>query len=140
MLFLSLVAVPVLKPRSSGPTHAELFRSMARRFRLIAWIAIAVLLSTGPLLLSLRGFSLLEPAQWPAVLSVKLGLAALLFILTGTHDLLIGPRMARIAKLPAERRGWAERGLVMASPWLARLSLLLAVAIVGVAVSLSRTP
>lgn len=92
MLFLSLVAVPVLKPRSSGPTHAELFRSMARRFRLIVWMAIATLLTTGPVLLSLRGFSLLEPAQWPAVLSVKLGLVALLFTLTGTHDLLIGPR------------------------------------------------
>jgi uncharacterized membrane protein len=139
MVFLSTVAVPVLKPRSSGLVQADLFLAMARRFRLIVWMAIATLLTTGPVLLFLRGLSLLEPAQWPGALSLKLSLVALLLILTGAHDLLIGPRVARIAKLPAERRGWTERGLVMASPWLARLSLLLAVGIVGVAMTLSRT-
>lgn len=139
MVFLSAVAVPVLKPRSANPSQAELFRAMARRFRPVVWLSVAILLTTGPVLLFLRGLSLLEPAQWPGVLSLKLSLVALLLILTGAHDLLIGPRVARIAKLPAERRGWAERGLVMASPWLARLSLLLAMGIVGSAMTLSRT-
>ncbi|TKB80644.1 MAG: hypothetical protein E8D45_03160 [Nitrospira sp.] len=139
MLFLSLVAVPVLKPRTSGPTHAELFRAMARRFRLIVWIAIATLLSTGPLLLSSRGFSLLEPAQWPAVLSVKLGLAALLLILTGTHDLLIGPRVGALVRMPPENRTRWDGILISATPWIARGSLVFALSIVALALALSPT-
>lgn len=140
MLFLSLVAVPVLKPRSSGPGHADLFRAMAIRFRPIVWMAVVTLLCTGPLLLSMRGVSVLAPAQWPAVLSIKLGLVVLLLILTGTHDLLIGPRVGALVRIPPQdRTGW-DRSLILLAPWLARFSLLLAITIVGVAVSLSRTP
>ncbi len=138
MLFLSLVAVPVLNPRASGAVHADLFRAMARRFRVIVWGAIVILLLTGPTLLLLRGFSLLDPSQWPAVLRLKVGLVMILLILTGTHDLLIGPRMGVIVRIPHASRTRLERLLVVATPWMARGSLVLALAVLATALSLAR--
>jgi putative copper export protein len=139
MLFLSLVAVPVLNPRASGAGHAELFRALARRFRLIVWGAIAILLLTGPTLLFLRGLSLFDPSPWPSALRLKLALVVILLVLTGTHDLLLGPRVGSIAKLPPADRTGSERVLVAVTPWLARGSLLLALMILGVALLLART-
>jgi uncharacterized membrane protein len=140
MLFLSLVAVPVLNPRVSGRGQVEIFRAMARRFRPIVWMAVVILLGTGPLLLSTRGLSLLESASWPGILSIKLGLVALLLLVTGMHDFLIGPRVVTLVPIPLQDRTALDRTLLLLAPWLARFSLLLAVAIVGAAVSLSQTP
>jgi len=51
MLFLSLVAVPLLK-KDSDPSSAQRgFINMARRFRTFTWIALALLVITGTILL-----------------------------------------------------------------------------------------
>src|SRR2546426_6219415 len=47
MLFLSLVAVPVLRQVDSPLLRADLFRKMAWRFRRLVWICLAVLILTG---------------------------------------------------------------------------------------------
>jgi hypothetical protein len=91
-------------------------------------------------LLSTRGLSLLESASWPGILSIKLGLVALLLLVTGMHDFLIGPRVVTLVPIPLQDRTALDRTLLLLAPWLARFSLLLAVAIVGAAVSLSQTP
>ena len=139
MIFLSLVLVPVLKREPFASQKALLFRTIGRRFRAVVWGAIAVLLFTGPLLLHQRGLPIADPLGWPMVLGVKLGLVAILLILTLTHDLIIGPHVVKILQLPTESRTRFDHSLVLWSPWIARCSLFLALAVLFAAVMLART-
>jgi len=138
-IFLSIVLVPVLKREPFASQKALLFRTIGRRFRAVVWGAIAVLLFTGPLLLHQRGIPIADPSGWPIVLAAKLGLVAILLILTLTHDLIIGPRVVKILQLPTESRTRLDHALVVWSPWIARFSLILALAVLLAAVVLART-
>ena len=69
---------------------------------------------------------------------VKLTLVAILLMLTVMHDFFIGPRVGRILHIPAVSRSGHDRLLVAGSPWLPRLSLLLALAVLGIAVMVVR--
>ena len=138
MIFLSLVLAPLVRSRKAAPEFMALFRSAARRFRFVVWGAIAVLLLTGPPLLHQRGIPITNPSGWPMILSVKLGLVAILLFVTITHDLIIGPRVGRILQLPTERRTSSDHAMVAWSPWIARCSLLLTLAVLLAAVMLVR--
>ena len=137
-IFLSVVLVPVLRREPFASQRALLFRTIARRFRAVVWGAIAVLLFTGPPLLHQRGISIADPSGWPTVLSVKLGLVAILLLFTVTHDLIIGPRVGRILQIPAESRTSSDRAMVAWSPWIARASLVLTLGVLLAAVVLVR--
>lgn len=139
MIFLSVVLVPVLKREPFASQRGLLFRTIARRFRAVVWGAIAVLLFTGPLLLHQQGIPIADPWGWPRVLAAKLGLAAILLLLTLIHDLIIGPRVGQILQLPTESRTRFDQALVLWSPWVARLSLFFALAVLFAAVFLVRT-
>jgi len=138
-IFLSVVLVPVLKREPFASQRALLFRTIARRFRAVVWGAITVLLFTGPLLLHQRGISIADPSGWPMVLAVKLELVTILLFSTLTHDLIIGPRVGRIVQLPTESRTRFDHALVLWSPWVARFSLFLALAVLFAAAVLVRT-
>jgi uncharacterized membrane protein len=138
-IFLSVVLVPVLKSAPFASQRALLFRTIALRFRVVVWGAIAVLLFTGPLLLHQRGIPIMDRSGWPVVLAAKLKLVTILLLLTLTHDLIIGPRIWRIAQIPTEGRSRSDQTLVVWSPWIARFSLILALAVLFAAVMLVRT-
>jgi uncharacterized membrane protein len=138
-IFLSVVLVPVLRREPFASQKALLFRTIARRFRAVVWGAIAVLLFTGPLLLHQRGIPIAHPSGWPMILAVKLGLVAILFLLTLTHDLIIGPRVGKILQRPTESRTRFDHALLLWSPWIARLSLVLTLAVLFAAVMLVRS-
>mgnify|MGYP001589941138 CR=1 FL=1 len=138
-IFLSLVLVPVLKREPFAAQRPLLFRTVARRFRLVVWGAIAVLLLTGPLLLHQRGIAISDPSNWPMVLTVKLGLVTFLLFLTLTHDLVLGPLVGKIAQSPAESRTKFDQALVLWFPLVARFSLALTLGILFAAVLLMRS-
>ena len=138
-IFLSVVLVPVLKREPFVSQKALLFRTIARRFRAVVWGAIAVLLFTGPLLLHQQGIPIMNPSGWPMILAVKLGLVTILLLLTLTHDLILGPRVGRIVQLPTESRTRFDHTLVLWSPWVARFSLVLTLAVLFAAVMLVRS-
>jgi len=138
-IFLSVVLVPVLRREPFASQRALLFRTIARRFRSVVWGAIAVLLFTGPLLLHQRGIPIADPSGWPMVLAAKLGLVTILLLLTLTHDLILGPRVGKILQLPTESRTRFDQSLVRWSPWVARFSLFLALAVLFAAVMLVRS-
>ena len=138
-IFLSVVLAPVLRREPFASQRALLFRSIARRFRAVVWGAIAVLLFTGPPLLHQRGIPIADPSGWPMILVAKLGLVTLLLCLTLTHDLILGPRVGRIVQLPTESRTRFDHALVLWSPWVARFSLVLALAILFAAILLVRS-
>ena len=138
-IFLSIVLMPVLKREPFASQRSLLFRTVARRFRVVVWGAITILLLTGFPLLHQRGTPIMNPSGWPMILSVKLGLVAILLFFTLTHDLIIGPRVGRILQLPTESRTSSDHAMVAWSPWIARSSLLLTLAVLFAAAMLVRT-
>jgi len=139
MIFLSLVLAPLVRGRKAVPEFMALFRSAALRFRPIVWVAIAVLLTTGPLLLSQRGIQLSSPASWSGIVTVKLTLVGLLVVLTLLHDLVFGPQVSRVSVIPESQRTTGERVVFKSARLLPRLSLLIALAVVIAAAMLARS-
>ena len=138
-IFLAVVLAPVLRREPFASQKALLFRTTALRFRVVVWGAIVVLLLTGPPLLHQRGIPIADPARWPMILSVKLGLVAILLLFTMTHDLIIGPRVGRILQIPTESRTSSDQAIIAWSPWIARCSFFLALAVLFAAAVLVRT-
>jgi uncharacterized membrane protein len=116
-----------------------LFRSAALRFRTVAWLAVGVLLTTGPILLSQRGMQPTNPASWPTIVHVKIGLVALLLTLTLLHDLVLGPRVSDASAIPESSRTAWQAIIVQTARWLPRLALLVALAVVLAAAVLARS-
>ena len=139
MIFLSLVLAPIVKSRKAAPEFMALFRSAARRFRIVAWIAMGLLLTTGPMLLAHRGMALTHPESWSFILGLKLGLVLVLLALTLLHDLLLGPKVSHAATIPASSRTPWEHTVVQTARLLPRLSLLVALVVVFAAVMLARS-
>ncbi|HKP00652.1 MAG TPA: DUF4149 domain-containing protein [Nitrospiraceae bacterium] len=139
MLFLSVVLVPVLRHEPFASQRAVLIRTTALRFRAVVWSAITVLLVTGPPLLHERGIPITDPSRWPRILVTKLGLVTILLFLTLAHDFILGPLVGQIMQLPTERRTRFDRTLVLWPPWIARSSLILALAVLLAAVTLVRS-
>ena len=139
MIFLSLVLAPLVRGRKAAPEFMALFRSAALRFRPIVWIAIAVLITTGPMLLAQRGLSVMTPSAWPGIVTVKLMLVALLLFLTLLHDLVFGPQVSRVSAIQESQRTTGERVIFKSARWLPRLSLLIALAVVVAAAMLARS-
>lgn len=139
MIFLSLVLAPLVRGRKTAPEFMALFRSAALRFRPIVWVAMAMLLATGPMLLARRGIHVMEPASWSGIVAVKLTLVGLLLFLTLLHDLVLGPQVSRISAIPAPQRTTGEQMTFKTARWLPRLSLLIALAVLVVATMLARS-
>jgi putative copper resistance protein D len=138
-MFLSLVLAPSYRALATKPDAGALFRTAARRFRLVVWGAVAVLLLTGPMLALSRGWPLFEPARWPSLLGIKLSLVAVLLLMTLAHDLVLGPRVRAILALPPDKRASPDRAILAAAAWLPRVALVLALAVLYAAVMLVRS-
>ena len=139
MIFLSLVLAPLVRGRKAAPEFMALFRSAALRFRPIVWVAIAVLLATGPMLLSLRGVQVSSPTSWTGIVTVKLMLVALLLLLTLLHDLVFGPQVSRVSAIPNSQRTAGDQVVFKTARWLPRLSLLIGLAVMIAATMLARS-
>jgi hypothetical protein len=139
MMCLSSVLAPLLRSANARAEHVALFRSAAQRFRVVVWLSIFSLVVTGPFLLRAKNIRLGVPTDWPAVFRIKIGLVGLLLLLTIAHDLYLGPRTSQLNGIPLAERTPFERGLIVIGRWLARLSLVIAVAIVAAAVVLARS-
>jgi putative copper export protein len=139
MMFLSSVLAPLMRGANVRGEHVVPFRSAARRFRVVVWLSLSTLVVTGPFLLRAKQIPLGVPTDWPAVLRIKIGLVGLLLLLTIAHDLYLGPRTSRLNGIPAANRTLFEGRLIVIGRWMARLSLVVAVAILAAAVVLARS-
>ncbi|HEX3204104.1 MAG TPA: DUF4149 domain-containing protein [Nitrospiraceae bacterium] len=138
MVFLSVVILPVFRRGSFGADRRILFQTLARRFRVLVWVTIAILLVTGPLLVSSRTGTLEASEEWHTLLHLKLWLVAGLVLLTAVHDLWLGPFVGRLRRNGSESSP-ADHLLVRLSVVVARSGLVLAVAVLFLAVALTRT-
>lgn len=138
-IFLSLVLAPSYRALASKPDAGALFRTSAKRFRLVVWGAVVVLLLTGPMLVLSHGWPLFEPTRWPSPLGIKLSLVAALLLMTLAHDLVLGPRIRAILALPPDKRAASDQTILAAASWLPRAALVLSLAVLFVAVMLARS-
>ncbi len=139
MIFLSVVLAPLVRGRKAAPEFMALFRSAALRFRPVVWVAMAILLATGPMLLARRGIHVMEPASWSEIVTVKLALVGLLLVLTLLHDLVLGPNVSRVVAIPESHRTAGEQIIFKTARWIPRLSLFIALAVVIAATMLARS-
>lgn len=123
MLFIALVLVPVARRVQDPRLRADLIAQSGRRFRTVGWAALAVLVVTGVGNLYFKPWMLRVPA-----FQVKAGLVVLALALSAVHDFFLGPRASR---LPPDITGPRRR-----VSWIARLNLLVVVAIVLLGVAL----
>ena len=122
MLFIALVLVPTARGFDDARLRTRLIQESGRRFRTVGWIALVLLVLTGGLNLWLQPFLLGSSRfHW------KLGLVVLALILSGFHDCVLGPR----AGLPG-----ADASIRVRASWIARLNVVVALAIVLLGLSL----
>ncbi|MBI5233560.1 MAG: DUF4149 domain-containing protein [Deltaproteobacteria bacterium] len=103
MLFLTLVIVPFLSLMKDSKERQAVYQQVGVRFRFWGWIAIAILLVTGPINLYYLGtpFSaLIDPrfysTAYGRAVSAKLGLVFIIVISSLVHDFWLGPN-ARVS-------------------------------------------
>jgi putative copper export protein len=128
LLFFSLVLVPVLR-RSPGPHARELVLAVGRRFRVVGWTSLAILLLTGAanVLFRVPFEQLFDAALWSSawgrLLACKLSLVLLTVVVSVLHDR-SGSRAAR-AEAPAQRKPGGAASLLGRALGLLALALLL---------------
>lgn len=140
MFFLALVGAPVLRKVEPARLRATLFRDLGRRFRLVGWVAIGVLVLTGLGNLHFRGVlstsALLSSDFWSSrygtALAWKLGSVAAMLLFQGLHDFVLGPAASRASMGSPEMATLRRRAAL-----LARGSALLGVVVIA-AVRLAR--
>ena len=152
-LFLALVLIPVLRRFAPAPGESpetptlppDLLGTIARRFRLISWVCIILLVATGLFILPTRyGIGFAEffslGGHFVANLQIKVGLVAIVIWLSVIHDFVIGPLTSRL--LNEMRAGATPPGylplLRRCVIWIARINVLLMILIVIVAVTMTR--
>jgi len=141
LLFMSLLLVPALRSLKNPPLMAQLIQTVGKRYRVAAWISLGILLVTGYVALSLRGIGhglLLDAAFWSSPFGQTLGWKLVLFAtvvaLSLAHDLMSGSRLKVLRETnPAA----AERQRRIAS-WMGRITLVVSLAIVFLAIMLVR--
>jgi copper resistance protein D len=143
MLFLVLVLVPALRRMEDKALAVALIQQTGRRFRLVGWICLGLLGTTGWLNLVARGWgwaTLRTEAFWATpfggLLAVKFGTFSLILVLSAWHDFRIGPRAtAALRARPGSPEAVRLRAL---ASWFGRLNLLLALVMAAAGVMLVR--
>lgn len=143
MVFLVLVLVPVTRQAPFAGLASVLIEATGRRFRRVGWIALVVLVASGLVQLAYRGFTWADAlsgrlwyGSFGQVLAIKLLLVAAILVLSAVHDFRLGPRASALWK--AQPNSLAARRLRRWAAWIARLNLLLALAVVLLGVMLVR--
>jgi uncharacterized membrane protein len=116
MVFIALVLVPVTRGLADPALRSRLVQDAGRRFRTVGWIALGALALTGLANLWLRPYLF-----WTPRFQGKLALVVLALALSVFHDFVLGPRAGRPGADPALRRR---------ASWVARLNLLVVLAVV----------
>ncbi|MEK7701144.1 MAG: DUF4149 domain-containing protein [candidate division NC10 bacterium] len=122
MLFIALVLVPVTRRLEDPALRTRLVHEAGLRFRAVGWIALGLLVLTGLGNLWLFPVFLSSPR-----VHAKLGLVLVALVLAVLHDFVLGPRAGRPGADPALR--------VRAS-WVARVNVLVVLAIVALGLAL----
>ena len=143
-VFIVLVLLPIMRAALPSDERTLLFAGVGERFALVSWAALAVLVVTGILNGERRGivWGELLTSSYGRRLAIKLGLVAVVIVVTLVHALYFGRRLAvmaeqaRLAATVDEAAARERRRLRRASIVLSSVNLLLNLATVLLAASL----
>lgn len=144
MLFLALVVVPATRGMPPADRGA-LLTALGRRFRVVGWVVVFILIVTGIWVTHERGVTVhsitsgaLFKSEFGKVLAAKVLVVGVMLAITLVHDLVVGPAMTRA--LSQSDAASAQEAVVLRkrTAMLARTSALLAVIVVALAVALVR--
>ncbi len=139
MLFLSLVAVPLLKKAPDPALAQREFINLARRFRMLVWVALSILLLTGSFLLPNVTDISIPFLEWPSVVLSKLSLVAMLIFMSLAHDRYIGPKVRTLKRKPTNELALVDKILLRLSPLIGRLTMILGLAVLFAAILMVRS-
>lgn len=127
MAFFAVAVVPALRRSGNREAVAPMVRAIGRRFRVVGWACLGVLVVTGVTNLRVRGIdleTLCASEFWATgfgrTLAHKLVLVALVFVATAAHDALSSSPRRQLAS------------------WLGRATLVLSMGVLLMAVALVR--
>jgi uncharacterized membrane protein len=131
----------VLRDVGDDGLRQRLFQGLGERFRLVGWVCIAVLVTTGVLQLRMRGWWGMglwaNAAFWASPLGValagKLATVVLILVIQAVHDFSLGPRAGRVQAGTPE-----ARALRIRAARLARINAFLGLFLIWFAVALAR--
>ena len=140
MIFFALVA-PILRQIDDEAFRARLFERLGRRFRVVGWICITVLVVTGIEQLRMRGWWGASvwgaPGFWGTALggalAGKVGLVVFMLAVQSAHDFWLGPAAGK-----ATPGSDGARALRRKAAWLARVNAIAGLVLVYYAVRLGR--
>ncbi len=143
-LFILLILLPIMRTSLPRNQRTLLFAQVGRRYAVVSWIALALLVVTGFFNGHRRGidWSRLPDSTYGQILMAKLILVAVVIVITLIHALYFGQRITEIAE-QAEALGddnprvaAERRRLQIASGVISAVNLLLNLVIVLLAASL----
>ncbi|HET9015121.1 MAG TPA: DUF4149 domain-containing protein [Thermomicrobiaceae bacterium] len=143
-LFIVLVLLPIMRAALPPDERTLLFAKVGERFAVVSWVALALLVVTGFLNGERRGivWGELLDSSYGQRLAIKLGLVAVVIVITLVHALYFGQRLTTLAERARssttvdEAATRERRGLQRASILLSSVNLLLNLVIVLLAASL----
>lgn len=143
MSFLVLVVVPWLRKKGGGTDAGRFLRETGERFRDVGWVCFVVIAVTGTFNLYVRGVGLSDffsstwrGSSFGTVVLFKLGAFLTVLLVSALHDFVLGPRATRaMMRDPTSSEAQALR---KAASWIARVNVLLALALVAAGVMLVR--
>lgn len=143
-LFMALVVVPALRGWT-GPERARAFAALGLQFRTVGYAALGILVLTGIYNSSQRGVSwstLVDhrfyEMQFGQVLTTKVALVVLVLVLNIIHDFKLGPASIKLLSEDEPKNEALMQTYRKRASMLARLTTLLSLAIVFLAVALVR--
>lgn len=143
-IFMVAVIVPALRGWT-GPERAKAFSAIGLQFRYVGDASLGLLVLTGIINAHYRGVrwtSLIErrfyQMEWGQMLTVKVALVILVVVLNLIHDLRLGPASVKLLRQADEKNEALIRAYRKRASVLARVTLLLSLAIVFLAVALVR--
>lgn len=105
MLFITLVIAPFLRSLNDRKQQSMLYQAIGTRYRFWGWVAIVILLITGPINLYLMGISPLlifnptfHGTDYGFALMMKLGFVFIIVASSLLHDFWIGPKARQSPK------------------------------------------
>jgi putative copper resistance protein D len=143
MLFLVLVLLPVVRQPEHRSIAGRLTHLVGVRYRNLGWLCFGLLVASGITNLLGRGVhlaDLLTAGFWQTsfgqTLAVKLFFVAAIFLLSGIHDFVVGPRAT--AAWQANPGSPEAMRLRRQAVWYGRVNLLLSLVVIFLAVALVR--
>ncbi len=122
MLFITLVVAPFLQSMPDPKDRSKVYQVVGKRFRFLGWIAIIILLITGPIVLyGLYGIappdifrSSLHGTPIGRALSIKLTFVVIIVVSSLVHDFWLGPKARNSPKFSLIAKIFGRGNLIIA--------------------------